>query len=246
MLRILAKMHTLVVSLQIRDLMKQTLYLLILILFSLIINATGIVAPKVSSHKEYLKTSDTITGLIHPVVKQIFYDLPLEKSRKDLLDIIMNDKRFVSTDSIFNNYQPLSFFKGITADRGLIISKPDSIKFLLFLGNTSLITEKGGKAVFKDIMLVNCKYYYSSKDSVEMEYERLLNKLQPILKDSSSGKSESPYLIGKSRGQMIIVEKIFESFKPYYRVGISSTTMIPANDSKSIFVLEIVFGKEDK
>jgi hypothetical protein len=114
------------------------------------------------------------------------------------------------------------------------------------LGNTSLSTEKGAEADFKDIMLLNCKYYYSSKNNVDMEYERLLNMLQPILKDTSSGKSESPFLIGKSYGQMIVVENIFESFKPYYRVGISSTSMIPANNSKSIFVLDIVFSKEDK
>lgn len=226
--------------------MKQAPYLLILILLSITICATGIIGSTVSIQKEYLKTPDTITGQIHPLVKQIFYDLPLEKSRKDLRDFILNDKRFISTDSIFNNYHPLSFFKGITTDKGLIISNPDSIKVLLFLGNTSLSTEKGGEADFKDIMLVNCKYYYSSKDNVEMEYGRLQNMLQPILKDTSSGKSEAPYLIGKSRGQMIIFEKIFESFKPYYRVGISSTTMKPANGSKSIFVLDIVFGKEDK
>ena len=226
--------------------MKQTLYLLTLILFSLTICAKGIIDSNVSIQKEYLKTLDTITEQIHPVIKQIFYNLPIEKSRKYLRDIILNDKRFVSTDSIFNNYQPSSFFKGITANRGQINSKPDSIKILLFLGNTSLSTEKGAEADFKDIMLLNCKYYYSSKNNVDMEYERLLNMLQPILKDTSSRKSESPFLIGKSHGQMIVVENIFESFNPYYRVGISSTSMIPANNSKSIFVLDIVFSKEDK
>lgn len=226
--------------------MKQTLSLFTLILFLVSKCATGITDSTVSSHKESVKTPDTLTGQIHPVVKQIFYDLPLEKSREDILNKILNDKKFVSTDFFFNNYQPSSFFKGNTTDRGLITSKPDSIQVLLALGYTSLTTEKGGKADYKNIMLLNCKYFYSSKDSVEREYGKLLKMLYPILTDSSSTKSESPYSTGKVSGQMISNGKIFESYKPYYRVGINSISMIPANNSKSVFVLDIVYGKEDK
>lgn len=226
--------------------MKQTLYLMRIILFSIAIFASGNAVSTGSIHKEYAHKLDSLTGQIHPLVKHIFYDLPLEKSRKDIRNAILNDNRFVSTDTIFNNYEPTSFFKGITADRGLIQSNPDSIQVMLFLGNTSLVTEKGSEAEFKDIMLVNCKYFYSRKDIVEMEYGRLINLLYPILKDSSIGKSETPYLKSKSSGQMIITENIFESYKPYYRVGISSISMIPTNESNSVYVLDIVFGKEDK
>jgi hypothetical protein len=225
--------------------MKQRFYFLTVILFSLTLYAIGTIGSTVGMHYEYLIKLDTLTGQIHPVVKQLFYGLPLEKSRKDIREAILNDKRFVSTDSVFNNYQPFSFFKGVSADRGLIQSKPDSIQVLLALGHTSLTTEKGGEADFKDIMLLNYKYFYSSKDSVEMEYRRLLTMFYPIFKDSTSEKSESPFSIGKVSGQMIINGNIFESYKPYYRVGINSISMIPTDDSKSIFVLDIVFGKED-
>ncbi len=176
----------------------------------------------------------------------MFYNLPLDKSRKELREIILKDKRFISTDSVFNNYQPSSFFKGITVDKGIVTSTPDPIELLLALGNTSVAIQKGGDPEFKDIMLLNCRYFYSNKEDVEIECKRMLNFLKPIIKDCIKGKSESPYLISKTNGTMIINEVLCESFKPYYRVGISSISMIPANGSKSTFVLDIVFSKEDK
>lgn len=183
---------------------------------------------------------------VQPIIENIFYNLPLEKSRLDLREIIINDKRFILKDTTFNNFKPSSFFKGITKDKGLIKSNPDSIQVMLFLGNTSLTTEKGGEADFKDIMLLNFKYFYSSKDNVEIEYKRILNMLYPILKDSSSEKSESPYSNGNVRGQMTVISEIFQNYNPYYRVGISSISKVPSDNSKSIFTLDIVFSKEDK
>ena len=65
---------------------------------------------------------------------------------------------------------------------------PDSMQILLALGYTSLSTEKGGEPDFKNISLLNFKYFYSSKDSVDKEYEKLLHSVYPILSDSSSEK----------------------------------------------------------
>jgi hypothetical protein len=189
---------------------------------------------------------DTSIGQIHPLVKHIFYDLPLEKSRKEIREVILKDKRFVSTSTPFNNYDPDSFFKGITKDKGLIISNPDSIKIVLFFGNTTVSTKKGADNDLTNMMLVNCRYFYSTKDSVEIEYKRMLCMLQPIQKDTTSEKSEHPYLIAGQTGKMIVDETRFDCFNPFYRVGLSSITMIPDSDSKSTYVLDIVFGKEDK
>ena len=226
--------------------MKQTFYILNLILLSFIINAEVNATSIENLYKENLQTSDTLIGQVHPTVKRIFYNLPLEKSRLEIRAKVLSDDRFVSTDTIFNNYQPSSFFKGITANKGLIESNPDSIQFMLFLGNTSLSTIKGAEAEFKDIMLINCKYFYSSEDSVNIEIRRITNMLNSILKDTSSGKSEAPYLNGNLSGNMIIKESIYESYKPYYRVGISSISIIPSDKSKRIYILDLVFGKEDK
>lgn len=199
-----------------------------------------------SIHDKHFITSDTLTGPIHPLVKDLFYKLPLEKSRKDLREIMLHDQRFVSTDSIFNDYEPSAFFKGMTSDKGLITSNPDSIQVMLFPGHTSLSTEKDGEADFKDIVLLNFKYFYSGKDKVETETKRILDSLHPILKDSRSEKSETPYTKGHVRGQMTVMSEIFQHFDPYYRVGISSISMVPSDPFKSVFVLDIVFSKEDK
>ena len=226
--------------------MKKTLIYLILILFYFSRCATGNDSTSASIGKKRLKTSDSITGQISPLVRNIFYDLPLEKSRREIYQIIKNDRRFVSTISSFNNYEPSSFFKGITSDKGLIKSNPDSIQVMFFLGNTSLSTEKDGEANFKDIMLLRFNYFYSSIDNVEIEYKSILNMLHPILNDSNSEKSESPFSNGEVRGQMTVISEIFQNYNPYYRVGISSISMFPSDNSKSVYALEIVFSKEDK
>lgn len=222
--------------------MKQTFYFLTLILFSLTRCAADNTGSTVSIDKEYIETLDTIPGQIHPAVKHIFYNLPLEKSRKDLREVIVNDQRFISTDTAFNNYKPHSFFKGITADKGLIKSNPDSIKIMLVSGNTELTTEKGRPSDFKDVMILSCTYFYSDKGSIEMEYQRLLNMLHPIFYDSSSMKNETAY----AKGTQKTIEQFFVSFEPYYDVSISESTKIPANGSKRVFELNIGFRKEDK
>jgi hypothetical protein len=67
------------------------------------------------------QTNDTLNIIkVHSIIKRIFYNLPLEKSRLDLREVILNDKRFVLTDTNFNDYPPSTFFKGITAEKGLI------------------------------------------------------------------------------------------------------------------------------
>jgi len=225
---------------------KQPFDLLTLILFCLSLFSIGSKASTNSIHEELLKTPDSLKEQIHPQVKHLFHNLPLEKPRKEIRAVIRNDGRFVSTDSVFNNYEPSSFFKGIALDKGLILSNPDSIQVLLGLGNTLLSTEKGVEADFKDIMLLNFSYFYSEKENSEDEYGRLINLLSPILKDTTSIQSEAPYAMSEIQGQMTIHEIIFENFAPYYRVAISSLSFHPADGSKSFFELDIVFGKEDK
>jgi hypothetical protein len=197
--------------------------------------------------RETTQTDDTVHAKrVHPTIENIFYDLPLEKSRLDLREVIVNDNRFILKDTTFNNFKPSSFFKGIATDKGLIKSNPDSIQVMLIYGNAALVTEKGGQEDFnKHPMILECRYFYSNKDSVEMEYGRLLNLVHPIFADTSSIKNdiwEAQY----SKGTQKCIGKIFDHFKPYYRLSISSVSFIPADGSKSVFVLDIAFSKEDK
>jgi len=197
--------------------------------------------------QEKTQTADTVqTSQVHPIIENIFYNLPLEKSRLDLREVIINDKRFILTDTTFNDYPPPTFFKGITADKGLIKSNPDSIQVLLAYGNAALVTEKGGQKDFnKHPMLLECKYFFSYKDSVEMEYRRLSNLVHPIYTDTSSIKDDK-WEAQFSKSTEKCIGKIFDHFDPYYRVAISYISVIPVDRSKPVFVLDIVFSKEDK
>lgn len=198
-------------------------------------------------HCEKTQSADTVQNTqVHPIIEDIFYNLPLEKSRLDLREEITNDKRFILTDTIFNDYPPTTFFKGIIADKGLIKSNPDSIQVLLAYGNAALVTEKGGQKDFnKHPMLLECKYFFSYKDSVEMEYRRLLNLVHPIYTDTSSIK-EDKWEAQFSKSTEKCIGKIFDHFDPYYRVAISYISVMPVDGSKPVFVLDIVFSKEDK
>ena len=188
---------------------------------------------------------DSSSAQVHPLVKKLFYMLPLEMRSEDLKDVLLNDGRFISSGHLDNAQQPSFIYKGVTSERGVVGSNPDSIQVALVLGNTLLKVAKGGEAEFKDILLLNCKYFFSYKDSMLNEYEKLVGILSSIIVDSTAEHSALPYAYDGESGQMLINGKIFESYSPYYRVGLSSISMVPDGDAKSYYVLEIVFGKED-
>jgi hypothetical protein len=192
-------------------------------------------------------SEDTVQDIqVNPIIKNIFYNLPLEKPRLDLREIIINDKRFILTDTAFNDYPPTTFFKGITAVKGFIKSTPDSIQVLLAYGNAALVTEKGGQEdTTKHPMLLECKYFFSNKDSAEMEYSRLLNLVYPIYTDTSSIKDDK-WEAQFSKSSEKCIGKILDHFDPYYRLAISTISVTPVDHAKPFFVLDIVFSKEDK
>jgi len=200
---------------------------------------------KTLSQKTKQATDTVKTFQVSSVIENIFYNLPLEKSRLELREVILNDKRFILTDTTFNDFPPPTFFKGITSDKGLIKNNPDSIQVMLIYGNAALVTEKGGEEDFdKHPMILECQYFFSNKDSADAEYERLLKMVQPIFTDTTSiqdGRWESEFSKGKEK----CVGKIFDHFDPYYRLSISTISFTPYKGSKSYFVLNISFSKED-
>lgn len=232
--------------------MKKTLLILTVTTLTAALGTTACnVGSKNTPTKETNQTADKERmGQIHPTIETIFYNLPLEKSRLDLREVILKDKRFVLTDTTFNDYPPSTFFKGITSDKGLIKTKPDSIQVMLIYGNAALVTEKGGQEdPTKHPMILECKYFFSNKDKAEKEYRRLLNLLHPIYPDSSvimDDNWETGYSQGKQKGTQKCNGKIFDSFEPYYRVAVSNISYLPEDGSKPVFVLDIAFSKEDK
>jgi hypothetical protein len=228
--------------------MKKTLFILtVTTLAAVLETAACTFFTENSYNQEKTQTSDTVqTKQVHPIIENVFYNLPLEKSRLDLREVIINDKRFILTDTTFNDYPPTTFFKGITADKGLIKSDPDSIQVMLIYGNAALTIEKGGQEdSTKHPMILECKYFFSNKDKAEMEYRRIINLVHPIFTDTSSimdDKWEAQF----SKITEKCIGKIFDHFDPYYRVGISYISVIPIDGSKPVFVVDIAFSKEDK
>lgn len=226
--------------------MKKTLLIIIIATLIAALTACNYATENTQAQETNQSAGPGQTRQVHPIIQNIFYNLPLEKSRLDLREVISNDKRFILTDTTFNGFPPTTFFKGITAEKGVIISNPDSIQVLLAYGDAALITEKGGQEDFnKHPMHFECKYFFSYKDSVEMEYTRLLNMVYPIYTDTSSIK-EDRWETQYSKGTQKCIGKIFDHFAPYYRVAISKISFFPTDGSKPVFVLHIVFSKEDK
>lgn len=230
--------------------MKKTLLILSVTTLTAVLTACNSTTKNPQTIETNQSTDTVQTGQIHPIIKNIFYNLPLEKSRLDLREVILNDKRFVLTDTSFNNYKPSTFFKGVTTVKGLIKSNPDSIQVMLIYGNAALKVVKGGQEdTTKHPMILECKYFFSNIESAEMEYGRILNLVHPTYTDTSAiiiDNWETGYSKGKQKGTQKCIGKIFDSFEPYYRVAVSNISYIPEDGSKPVFVLNIAFSKEDK
>lgn len=232
--------------------MNKTLFILAVTILTAVFGTTSCVfGTKNPQTQEKTQTAYAVQiGKVHPIIESIFYGLPLDKSRLDLREVILKDKRFVLTDTTFNDYPPSTFFKGITVDKGLIKSKPDSIQVMLIYGNAYLITEKGGQEdSIKHLMILNCQYFFSNKESALLEYGRMLNIVHPIFSDTSSIRDDqwaTEYTKGKQNGIQKGIGKSFDCFEPYYRVALSTISFMPADGSTPVFVLDITFSKEDK
>jgi hypothetical protein len=165
-------------------------------------------------------------GQIHPTVGQIFYDLPLDETRSELRELIAKDKRFTSTDTLSEKFKDsIPYFRGVTTDQGLIKSKPDLIEMQLTFGSN-------GEAEYNSMLVLNFKYFYSSKASVEAEYKNLVKLLSVAFKDSTDIKVETPYSTGLKRYKA--TGKQFKNLEPYYRVEVLKATM--PNKAFGLFV----------
>ncbi len=88
--------------------------------------------------QETTQAADTVkTFQVSTVIENIFYNLPLEKSRLELREVILNDKRFTLTDTTFNDFPPPTFFKGIASDKGLYFINPDSTEICFTISATA-------------------------------------------------------------------------------------------------------------
>jgi hypothetical protein len=226
-----------------------------LLIFPVLAILAALAGPNIGTMKALSPNANPSKGSrqivrVHPIIKNIFYHLPLESSRLELREAILKDQRFVLTDTSFNNFPPSTFFKGITTNKGLIESDPDSIQVMLIYGNAALVTEKGGaEDTTKHPMILECRYYFSNQETAEKEYKRLLNWVHPVFTDKSlivDDAWETEYSMGKQKGTQKCIGKMMDSYDPYFRLAISTIAYIPSDGSKPVFVLDIAFSKEDE
>gem|GEM_PF-4942886 len=229
----------------IREIMKKIILIVTVTTSIAILTTCNLVAksPKIIGANQ--SSENRQTEQVHPIIENIFYNLPLKKNRLELREVMVNDTRFILTDTTFNNFKASSFFKGISTDKGLIKSNPDSIQVMLIYGNATLATKKGGqKDSTKHPMILEYRYFFSNKESAELEYGRMLNLVKAVFTDTTSIMDDK-WEAQLSKSTDNCIGKIFDHFDPYYRVGISYISVLPIDGSKPVFVLDLVYSTVD-
>jgi len=154
-----------------------------------------------------------------PRVKQIFLNLPLDKSRSDIQNAIKSDRRFISTDTDTTDLLNEFTYIGLSKDNGVVKSKPDSVEIELTYGITADGSNTKSKA-FGDKTILKLRYFYSSRDSVEKEYQNLLKILQPNFKDAGNTRIDTIYSDSPHRRQFKATGMTFTNNKPKFTVQV--------------------------
>ncbi len=176
-----------------------------------------------------------------PTIKHIFYDLPLDKSRADIKKAIISDTRFTSKEkstdpSIFN----MSTYLGFSSDQGMVQSKADFVEMELTFGFCAEPTRRVGKLKYRNITLFKTRYFFSSRESAEKEYQHMLNLLRPILKDTSCTFVGNGYADSIPTDESNATGMYFHNKKPYFKI-----LVLKADITKNYFGLFIEYEAEE-
>jgi len=185
-------------------------------------------------------------GQTSSIVKNIFYNLPLDKQRFDIYETLKSDKRFKSSTKDTNHLNIFSIYSysGLCQDNGIVKSKADSIEIELSnaigLSPTKKINKKG-KSKTINFTFLEIRYFYPSRDSAEKEYKNLLNILEPVFKDTGFITIDTIYSDSPLRSQFKATGIIFNNHKPKYSVRV-----LIASITKNYFRLSIEFERDEK
>jgi hypothetical protein len=174
------------------------------------------------------------------IIKHIFYDLPLDKSRPEIRKTLLTDNRFKSTNTDTNDFTTSwSTFIGLCSDQGVIKSTPDSIEIELTFGSSSTFSKKRKKHT--SLTYVKIRYFYSSLDSVELEYNRIANMLRPIFTDTTLTGIDTVFSDSSVRSQFKAKGMTFRNANSNYSVELLSAII-----TKNYYGLFIEYTREDK
>jgi hypothetical protein len=167
----------------------------------------------------FVLTINLALGQTDPRVRQIFLNLPLDKSRIDIQNAIKSDRRFISTDTDTTDLLNEFTYIGLSKDNGVVKSKPDSVEIELTYGITANGSNTKSKA-FGDKTYLKLRYFYSSRDSVDKEYHKLLNILQPNFKDAANTRIDTIYSDSPYRRKFKASGMTFKSSKPKFTIQV--------------------------
>jgi hypothetical protein len=119
-----------------------------------------------------------VTAQTEQKMRELFYGLPVDSSRKVICQRLKSDKRF--KEKTFN--PSTDSYLGLCNDMGLIKSKPDSILIRITYGQG--VNHEDNSLIKTTI--IKSYYYFTSAETAQAEYSKLTAFLKPLAKDSTS------------------------------------------------------------
>jgi hypothetical protein len=166
-------------------------------------------------------------GQTNASIKEIFYNLPLDASRKMIKKQLASDKTFLSSekpsDTAFIFLEDT--FLGLCNNNGLIRTVPDSVEVELTFGYSLSREKKKGNNRYSNDLFLKLRYYYSIKDSAEKEYHSMLGKLRPLTKDTLPIEVDTIYSDSPNRSKLKAKGTEFIFHKPDYKVTVLSVSI---------------------
>jgi hypothetical protein len=167
-------------------------------------------------------------GQTDETVKHIFLDLPLDKPRADIQKFIKSDKRFRSTDADTNDFNMFTYI-GLSSDYGVIKSHPDSVEVELTYGGPNNMT------------FITVRYFYTSRNTVDKEYQRVLSMFRPIFKDTLFSRIDTVYSDSPIRSQFKSYQMTFRNSKSTSSIDVANVCM-----TKNYFGLFIEYRRKEE
>ncbi|MFT3682153.1 MAG: hypothetical protein QM791_17900 [Ferruginibacter sp.] len=126
-------------------------------------------------------------GQLKSPVRELFFGINLNASRKAIYNQLASDKRFfqkgyIETDSLSPFYH--GEFHGLSFDKGLVEAKPDSIEISLNWLKISRLVKNGEHETINNLIFFS-KYYYSSNDIAKKEYQQIIDLVSRKNSDTS-------------------------------------------------------------
>lgn len=157
------------------------------------------------------------------IVKQVFLGLPLDASRKIILEQLRTEKRFHSTDTTTTGSIDIfgEAYSGLCTDNGVVRLNPDSLEVDLTWGYSGVLstTRKKNNDYTRDLIL-KLRYYYASAADAEAAYAGVVQLLRGSTRDTSTSGIDTVFSDSPVRSQLKTTGITFVYHHPDYTVDV--------------------------